>query len=94
MVLLLAELADFLNEGVGMLEGVELEGLGESIEVVFFIPALYSTLFDDVSDFSLVHFLKVVYTFLIINLKLLVQLLHPSIGEWESLLHFSKRCSL
>ena len=58
VVLLVAELADVLHEGVGFFKGVESEALLHVVQVGFRLPAVMAAAVDDVRDDVLVHHLQ------------------------------------
>ena len=87
VILGLAELANFLDEGLPLLEGVEFEGLGEGIEVTSVGPSLDTAAVNDVCDSCLIHFFKLINASLVELFKFSVQLVEVSGGKGEAAGH-------
>ena len=74
VVLGLAEFSHLLNECLSLLEAIKFKSLSERIEVTRVGPTLNTSSINNVSDSSLIHFLKLINTSLVELFKISIQL--------------------
>ena len=84
VVLGFGELPDLLHEGVGLLELVESEGLGQCVEFTFGFPPVGAASGNEVFDFGFIHSLQIHLAFFVVSFEFVLKGNEEMVGEGEA----------